>query len=34
MYISGDVYALELHTYWTEKNPDDYKIRIFVQVSH
>ncbi|MGO4527884.1 MerR family transcriptional regulator [Paenibacillus sp. 2TAF8] len=34
MKVSGDVYALELHTYWTEKNPDDYKIRIFVQVSH
>ncbi|WP_145053631.1 MerR family transcriptional regulator [Paenibacillus xylanexedens] len=34
MNISGNVYALELLTYWTEKNPDDYKIRIYVQVSH
>ncbi|WP_342551263.1 MerR family transcriptional regulator [Paenibacillus sp. FSL R7-0652] len=34
MKVSGDVYALDQLTYWAEKNPDDYKIRIFVQVSH
>ncbi|MFF2907468.1 MerR family transcriptional regulator [Paenibacillus sp. NPDC057934] len=34
MNVSGNVYGLELLSYLTEKNPDNYKIRIFVGVSN
>ncbi|MNC59773.1 hypothetical protein D3C75_1096040 [compost metagenome] len=34
MKVSGDVYGMELLSYITEKNPDNYKIRIFVEVSN